>query len=165
MSNTTLPALGNDTIPTNTTLPTDVPIATEAHPYLEFLIFMIPVYLFILIALVKIITLMDNTLYIVKSMQFSYWMKRRICFVLGGISALQFFLAMFQSKTTNWTAEYKALSICYLFATLAWCLSGKLLQLEAPRGLPQGLLSHRLFWISNFIITCINITSPFSVKD
>lgn len=164
MQNTTLPNLGNQTSPTNATNSIITTSPLEAHPYLEFLIFMIPIYLFIVIALYKITTLMDNTLYITKSLQFSYWMKRRISYILSGIFALQFIMAVFQSPAENWTAGYKGLSICYLLGTLAWYLSAKLLELEAPRGIPQGILSHRIFWILSFLIALIRISSPFKVK-
>ncbi len=165
MSNTTIPDYGNQTIINDTSIQTASNLDLSSLSKLEFGIFMIPVYYFIIIALMKICCAdKDNTLYVGNPPQNSFTIKRRLSLVLAGLSFAKFMLSLLQSPDSNWVSNSKSLSLFYLFGVLAWWLSAKLLEIEGSKGQPQEIYSHRLFWIAQFLVACFRFNQPFSVS-
>jgi len=126
----------------------------------EFLIFMIPCYLFIIVSIRKIRILNRTTANSGVHKQNSYYIKKALLLLHVFIFILQLVLAAVQKKEIYWVAEYRSGTIVYLFGVLAWVLSMKLLDKEVRRGLPQQYFEQRMFWILNFIVAVIKVMNP-----
>lgn len=152
---------------TNATLPASalypgVDLAEEA--FYEFVIWMIPCFLFILIALKRLSSLNSEGLTnagIHKHV--SYQIKQGLTLVHILIYSIQLITASILTPAAYWVCEYRSGALVYILGIVAWFLSFKLLSREAERGIYQRLYAHRLFWVASFIIACFKVSNPIEV--
>ena len=152
----------------DTTNPEDSSLVYDGYSkqaFYEFVIFMLPIYYFVIVGLKRYMALSnDNTLYIGTNHQNSYHIKMKACKIMSGLYLIQFLLALIQSSETNWAAYYKGLSLLFILGIAAWILSLKLLVQEVAKGLPQDFGSQRIFWITHCVVACLRILTSLEVS-
>ena len=172
MSKQTVPSNPTpNTIYQNTTLSNST--ATPQNPHKSFMdddifyehvVFMIPCFLFMIIALQRMISLNKQPLPEVSiNKQVSYNIKRGLSIYLAVIYAFQLFLASALTPDVYWVAEFRYGAAAYLLGIIAWILSHQLLEKEVERGIYQRFYSHRMFWILQFIVVIIKMSKPIEV--
>lgn len=135
------------------------------HAFYEFVIYMIPCFLFIIIAL-KRLGVLSNEAILTRgiSKQPSLYIKKALSMLQVFIYAAQLIVASTQTPSVYWVTEFRSPSLVYLLAIFSWILSMRLLDKEVERGLPQKYFEHRMFWILNLVIACIKVSDPIEVS-
>jgi hypothetical protein len=134
--------------------------------FYEYIVFMIPCFLFILISLQRMISLNRQPLpegIIIK--QVSYNIKRFLSIYLAVVYTFQLFLVSTLTPDVYWVTEHRYGAAAYLLGIVAWILSHQLLGKEVERGIYQRFYSHRMFWILQFIVVIIKMSQPFEVNS
>lgn len=158
----------NSTNSTNTTLPTSAlypGVDLQEEAFYEFVIFMIPCFLFILVALKRISSL-NSEGFTNSGIQkhISYYIKAGLSLVHMLIYSMQLITASILTPAAYWVCEYRSGALVYLLGIVAWFLSFKLLSREVERGIYQRFYAHRLFWMAHFIIVCFKVSNPIEQK-
>lgn len=159
-TDTTDPTLGTNS---NNSQNSFIPV--EDLPFYEFVVFMVPCFLFIIISLKRLNTV-SHLPFITPSSnaQMSYYIKKTLSFVHVFIYAMQLILAATQKPETYWVSKYRSQSLVYLFGIIAWVLSARLLDKDVEKGVPQKYYVHRMFWILHFITICVKLGDPLEVS-
>ena len=155
---------GTITADSNATPLPDLTASLDDHAFWEYAIFLLPCYIFIVIALKRLANLSNEAITTHGiNRQPSIYIKKALSVSHVLIYAIQLIISSTQTPSVYWIAEYRSASLFYLLAIFAWILSMRLLDKEVERGLPQKYFEHRAFWILNFIVVCVKVSDPLEV--
>ena len=131
----------------------------------EFLLCMTPNYVFIFLVLLRYWFIKDSGETGNKPFKSEFLMKKNISILIALTFILNFILAEVSFSSFRKIQYGKLLAFVYLIGAFSWYLSNWLIVYESKKDLTPAWYTHRIFWITSFIIFVARVYIDKKVND